>query len=261
MTKRKSDKSNGGNALQPVRELTERERARRDELRERNLERPDRPESAFEMDGATRIVRPANDGDINLYSVSMLEAFGTRSIPFLNDTLDNITKVMSSSQNITERQHDAAVAIMAAVEPQDELEATLAAQMVAANDCAMRCMRSMAGSQMTDHHQMYGNLANKFMRTFAAQMEALAKHRRGGEQVVKYIHVHEGGQAVVAGTINQGGRRNGKDDGQAQGTGPASQCSALSGPDPARDGMPLPSDVERPLSHSRRQEHRSTKGE
>ena len=48
-------------------------------------------------------------------------------------------------------------------------------------------------------------MANKFMRTFTSQVEALAKLRRGGEQIVKHVYVQEGGQAVIAGTVNTGG--------------------------------------------------------
>ena len=44
-----------------------------------------------------------------------------------------------------------------------------------------------------------GNLAVKLLRTFMAQTEALAKLRRGGEQVVRveHVHVYPGGQAIV----------------------------------------------------------------
>jgi hypothetical protein len=46
-----------------------------------------------------------------------------------------------------------------------------------------------------------GNLAVKLLRTYTAQVEALAKLRRGGEQTVRveHVHVHAGGQAVGAG--------------------------------------------------------------
>ena len=58
-------------------------------------------------------------------------------------------------------------------------------------------------------YQAHGNLATKFARTFTAQMEALSKLRRGGEQVVRHIHVGSGAQAVIAETFNAGGSGNG----------------------------------------------------
>jgi len=47
---------------------------------------------------------------------------------------------------------------------------------------------------------------NKLARTFAAQVEALKKHRSSGEQTIKVEHVtvSDGGQAIV-GIIHPGG--------------------------------------------------------
>jgi hypothetical protein len=54
---------------------------------------------------------------------------------------------------------------------------------------------------------VFGNLTTKFMRTYAMQVEALARKRRTGEQrvTVKYVHVHPGAQAIV-GNVHQRGR-------------------------------------------------------
>ena len=48
---------------------------------------------------------------------------------------------------------------------------------------------------------------NKLARTFAAQVEALRKHRTGGEQrvTVQHVNVADGGQAIV-GNVKTGGR-------------------------------------------------------
>ena len=48
-----------------------------------------------------------------------------------------------------------------------------------------------------------GNMAVKLLRTFALQAEALAKLQRKGEQIVKVVHVHPGGQAIV-GNVSTG---------------------------------------------------------
>jgi hypothetical protein len=54
--------------------------------------------------------------------------------------------------------------------------------------------------------QECGSLAVKLMRTYTAQVEALARLRRGGEQrvIVQHVNVNEGGQAIV-GAVNQPG--------------------------------------------------------
>lgn len=46
-----------------------------------------------------------------------------------------------------------------------------------------------------------GNMAVKLARTFAIQAEVLAKLQRGGEQVVKVVHVHPGAQAIVGNVV------------------------------------------------------------
>ena len=48
---------------------------------------------------------------------------------------------------------------------------------------------------------------NKLARTFAAQVEALRKHRTGGKQTVtvQHVNVSDGGQAIV-GNVQAGGR-------------------------------------------------------
>jgi hypothetical protein len=50
---------------------------------------------------------------------------------------------------------------------------------------------------------------NQLARTFAAQVEAIKRHRNGGNQnvTVKHVHVHEGGQAIV-GDVHTGKRAN-----------------------------------------------------
>jgi hypothetical protein len=183
-------------------ELSEKGKARREAMMDRNAARPQRPESAIEVIDGKASVGPAEDQNVDLYAAEMLEALGTRSIPFLNQTLFNITRIMSPTMNASEQQHNAAIANMASVEPENELEATLAAQMVMANECAVRSMRGMVGTDVSEHHKMYGDMANKFLRTFTAQVEALTRLRRGGEQVVKHVYVADGAQAVFAKTIN-----------------------------------------------------------
>ncbi len=63
-------------------------------------------------------------------------------------------------------------------------------------------LRSMRVDQIPQFDSA-GNMAVKLLRTFTMQVEALAKLQRGGEQVVKVVHVHPGAQAIV-GNITTG---------------------------------------------------------
>src|SRR3546814_6508641 len=79
------------------------------------------------------------------------------------------------------------------------------------------------------------------MRTFTAQIEALTKLRRGGEQVVRHIHVdNRGGQAVITETVQTGGSRNGKVADQSHATGfEDASGPALLGQDETWHGVPI----------------------
>jgi hypothetical protein len=104
-----------------------------------------------------------------------------------------------------------ALAILNGINPQNEIEGMLAVQMVGVHNIAMDAMRlAMISDQLPEAKERNTNQAIKLLRTFTAQIEALDKHRRNGQQkvVVKHVHVNEGGQAIV-GNINQGG--GGKD--------------------------------------------------
>lgn len=108
-------------------------------------------------------------------------------------------------------KEDATFSLLAGVEavqaigPRNPAEAMLAVQMVAAHHLALDLMTRASNSDRVDFMDRYANMATKFSRTFLAQMEGLAKLRRNGEQVVKHVHVNEGGQAVIAGTVHTGG--------------------------------------------------------
>jgi hypothetical protein len=54
-------------------------------------------------------------------------------------------------------------------------------------------------SPTVPYMQTCAGIATKLQRTFVAQVEALSKLRRGGEQkvTVEHVHVHAGGQAIV----------------------------------------------------------------
>lgn len=135
------------------------------------------------------------------------EAFGSASVQILNHLVSRIASTIESSGEASSDGDAAAaaIALVAAVEPRNELEATMAVQMVAANEAALLCFRRMNGAQLINQMSAYSAMANKAMRSFALHVETLAKLRRGGEQVVRHVHVNEGGQAVIAHTVNAKG--------------------------------------------------------
>jgi hypothetical protein len=189
----------------------------------------------------------------NLGSVS--NAWVTRSLMSL------INMAAARGKPASSDDINAALAFIAAIDPQNEMEAALAMQMFATHDLSMEMMRSAKHAGLVCQIESYGNLATKMARTFTGQIEALAKLRRGGEQIVRHIHVdNRGGQAVIAETLNTGGAGNGKIADQPYGQ--SAILSALPGPDEAGNGVPISCDA-RPetMSHPRRNVPRRPSGQ
>lgn len=101
------------------------------------------------------------------------------------------------------RQMTATIAALRGIEPKDELEGMMAAQLLAAHNAAMECYRrAMISNQTFEGRQAALNQVNKLSRTWASLLDALNKRRGKGQQkvTVEHVHVHLGGQAVV-GTV------------------------------------------------------------
>jgi len=127
------------------------------------------------------------------------------------------------------------------MKPQDQAEALLLIQMYCTHDAAIRALSQLGKAEWVPTAQMFGNLATKLLRTSQGQMETLARMRRGGEQVVKHIHVdNRGGQAVIAENVNQGGG-TAKNEDQCHGAGNSGSGPALLGHDAQGNGVPIPS--------------------
>jgi len=91
--------------------------------------------------------------------------------------------------------------------PRDAVERMLAVQMAATHVALVRSGRGMATASHLPQLEAHTTAYNKLARTFAAQVEALRKHRTGGKQtvVVQHVTVADGGQAIV-GHVETGGR-------------------------------------------------------
>ena len=95
------------------------------------------------------------------------------------------------------------LAVVKGIEPRDQVEAMLAAQMAAVHMASMTFARRLAHVENIPQQDSASNAFNKLTRTFAAQMSALKDYRSRGEQkmTVQHVHVAEGGQAIV-GNVN-----------------------------------------------------------
>src|SRR3954453_9918971 len=140
-----------------------------------------------------------------------LKALGGSSDDDFNNVLANqVVQALwlaKSDKDERGRQMQAAVSAMFGVQPGDELEGMLGAQMIATHSAAMECFRrAMIKEQTFEGRRENLNQANKLTRSYATLVEALNRNRGKGQQrvTVEHVHVHKGGQAIV-GAVTQGG--------------------------------------------------------
>jgi hypothetical protein len=91
------------------------------------------------------------------------------------------------------------LAVIKGIEPRDQLEAMLGAQMAGVHVTMMKYMAILAKAEDVLEQENAERTINKLARTFTNQLEALKRYRTGGEQkvTVQHVSVGEGGQAIV----------------------------------------------------------------
>lgn len=186
-------------------------------------------------------IEPAGKSEM-LALLKLHETFSANSIDPVNARANELLKYLGSVGADNEGRYNAALSFIESMAPRDQAEALLLVQMYVTHDAAIRALSQLGSAEWVPHMQAFGNLATKLLRTSQGQMETLARMRRGGEQVVRHVHVdNRGGQAVIAENVHTGGKGNGKIDDQSHATGAAGIGPALLGADPFGNGVPIPS--------------------
>ena len=210
-------------------------------------------------DGVCRISNKHADG--SGWSAHLTDAFGTTSQEFAHVSLMQMINALASredsaSPNIV----NAVVAAVDGVRPNTEIEAMLACQMAVTHALAMDFLGRANRAQHLEARASDGSLAAKLLRTYTAQVEALAKLQRGGAQTVRveHVHVHAGGQAVVGNIHAQGGGGlKAKEQPHALAHAPS---AAMPSSDTSGEALPVACDEEWPLPDARRSIARGSKG-
>jgi len=176
--------------------------------------------TAIERHFARREAKPSvrlkvskNGGDLQIESdhpdrlvgrALVMEALASADEDFLNGIMYQLGNASAHGQDIDERELNFMLSVIKGIEPRDQLEAMLAAQMAAVHVATMTFACDLA--------PVNTSAFNKLTRTFAMQMEALKRYRSGAEQNVtlQHVSVAEGGQAIV-GNVTQAPRENGQE--------------------------------------------------
>jgi hypothetical protein len=182
-----------------------------------------------------------------------------------NETINTLWLKHSDDKGRT-RQMEAAISGLVGINPKDELEGMMAAQLIASHHAAMECYRrAMLSEQSFEGRRENLAQAGKLSRTHVLLVEALNRHRGKGQQkvTVEHVHVHSGGQAIVGnvGSPRGGVRSKTEDQPHASQIAHAPQPEMPSTEEVEREAVPIPGDAERPMQDARREFPGSTEGE
>ncbi len=187
-------------------ELTPQERASVDALLAEAKETPYPPRmKVTKNDGVARIEVDHPTPAVGL--ALLMNALGTTDPSFLDGLLGQLANAGTHGRNVEEREFNFMLSLVIGVEPRDQVEAMLAAQMAAVHMATMTFARRLAHVDNIPQQDSAERAFNKLARTFASQVEALKRYRTGGEQkvTVEHVTVNDGGQAIV-GNVSHGGR-------------------------------------------------------
>ena len=134
------------------------------------------------------------------------KAVGADDLDFLGGILIQLANVASKGQTVDATAVNFMLSMVKGVEPRDQIEAMLAAQMAAVHSATMTFARRLNHVENLPQQDSAERAFNRLARTFTAQVEALKRYRSAGEQTVRVEHVtvNEGGQAIV-GNVTHGG--------------------------------------------------------
>jgi hypothetical protein len=185
---------------------TARERSALDAHLDRRRNRKPSPSLKISMKGDVATIS-TDHADEAVGNSLLLEALGTADVDFLNGFLAQLANVGTKGRVVDESGLNFMLAVVKGIEPRDQVEAMLAAQMAAVHAATMTFARRLNHVENIPQQDSAERAFNKLARTFAAQVEALKRYRSAGEQTVRVEHVtvNEGGQAIV-GSVTHGGR-------------------------------------------------------
>lgn len=140
--------------------------------------------------------------------ILLAEALGTTDGDFVNGILVQLLNAVKRDGKVKETDFNFMLSVIKDIEPRDQLESMLAAQMAVVHEAAMTMARRLGNVEDIRQQDSAINGLTKLTRNFAALLDAHKRYRHGGEQrvVVQHVNVNDGGQAIVANVAAQPGR-------------------------------------------------------
>lgn len=187
----------------------------------------------------------APHSDPDLWTLQLADAFGTRSLAVISTFMDQLERLCARTVwdeearqwRLDENQFSTAIAMVNTIKPKNEMEAAIAAQMVAVHFLQMKVS---ARALESSYDPQMSAAASKLARTFTMQLDALRALKgrkqttRQSIKVTKELHQH------VHYHDDRGGRQNATQPHERR-AAIADQCEALPSAQSVGTVVPLPS--------------------
>ncbi len=141
------------------------------------------------------------EGETEVWWDRLKKALGTTSSEFVEASLSQLQAAAQlPCGGISEIAVNAALAMVEAAAPKDEIEGALAVQMACTHTAAMAVLARFAGGGGTERRAAaLGSAAARLLKAYSTQVEALRRLRHGVNQYVRveHVNVNDGGQAII----------------------------------------------------------------
>jgi len=134
----------------------------------------------------------------------LAETLGAADSDAMHGILRQLVKASAIGQKPDEANLAFMISMIGSIAPKDSIESMLISQMVSVHMAAMRCACRLACTDNLPQQEGVTRALTRLTRTFAAQVEALSRHRNSDERAitVQNLSVQDGGRAIV-GNVTQ----------------------------------------------------------
>ena len=143
----------------------------------------------------------------------LVKAGVPRDDDFINGLLSQLIAAGELGREHDDLEVSFLLSVFEGIRPRDMVKSMLATQMAMVHVTTVKLARRLHRSIDPASQDGAANSLAKLVRTFAAQMEALTRHRSGGSPsvLVGHVSVSQGGQAIV-GNVTQSQDEAGSDE-------------------------------------------------
>jgi hypothetical protein len=153
--------------------------------------------------------------DLDGHRAQLRETFGTFSEEFADTMMGKVISGLrpNAFDLLEEATLNAAIATIASLRPESEIEALMCVQIVIAGFSGLRMIELSQRHLSEENIAVYGGYAKRLLNLQSELLQSLDRRRRGNSQsiVVKHVHIHPGAQGVVGIVNHDEGQRRGGD--------------------------------------------------